>query len=194
FGGQTYWGAMPFTDYPNAYLGMVAVLLGLLALVSRPGGAAPRFALLLGVFAILVSFGRNFPLYGLLYDHLPLFNKFRVPVMAVLLLQVAAALGTAWGASAALAPRAPGKGGRDAIDRVILGAAAVIGVAALVALVGQGAMRDAYTTLATAHHASFPPALAQLAFQGFAADLARVSVLGLLALGTLWLCRRGTLR
>ena len=29
FGGQTYWGGMPFTDYPNAYVGMIAVVLAL---------------------------------------------------------------------------------------------------------------------------------------------------------------------
>jgi hypothetical protein len=193
FGGQTYWGGMPFTDYPNAYLGMVAFLLVLPAVVSRPreGGLAPRiFALLLGLLAILVSFGKNFPLYGFLYEHLPLFNKFRVPVMAVILLQLAAVLGTAWGASAALDPPA-GKGGRDAIDRVILGAAAVLGVAALVALAGRDALQGAYVSFATARHANFPAELAELAFRGFASDLARVSVLGLLALGTLWFCRRG---
>src|SRR6185295_18088985 len=27
FGGATYWGAMPFTNYPNAYLGGIVVLL-----------------------------------------------------------------------------------------------------------------------------------------------------------------------
>ena len=193
FGGETYWGGMPFTDYPNAYLGMVAFLLVLPAVVSPPreGGAAPRiFALLLGLLAILVCFGKNFPLYGFLYEHLPLFNKFRVPVMAVILLQLAAVLGTAWGASAALDPPA-GKGGRDAIDRVILGAAAVLGVAALVALAGRDAMQGAYVSFATARHANFPAEMAELAFRGFASDLARVSVLGLLALGTLWFCRRG---
>src|SRR2546425_481502 len=70
FGGQTYWGTMPFTDYPNAYLGMVAVLLMIPAFVSAAPEeqATPRmFALLLGVLAILISFGRHFPLYGFLY-------------------------------------------------------------------------------------------------------------------------------
>ena len=195
FGGQTYWGTMPFTDYPNAYLGMVAVLLMIPAFVSAAPEeqATPRmFALLLGVLAILISFGRHFPLYGFLYDHFPLFNKFRIPVMVLLLLQLAAALGTAWGVSAALGSP-PGRAKREAIDRVILGGGAVLVAAALLALFGQGAMADAYTSFASAHHAQFPPELAQLAFRGFVSDLARVSVLGLLALGTLWLFRRGSL-
>src|SRR5262249_14457835 len=105
FGGQTYWGAMPFTDYPNAYVGMITILLGLAAFLA--GGAPRVFALLLGVVALLISFGHNFPLYGFLYDHLPLFNKFRVPVMILLLFQFAAAVGLAWGWTAWIDPESP---------------------------------------------------------------------------------------
>ena len=69
---------------------------------AAPGPDAPRvFAALLACFALLVAFGSHFPLYRFLYEHLPLFNKFRIPVMIVLLLQVAVALGAAWGWTAA---------------------------------------------------------------------------------------------
>lgn len=193
FGGQTYWGGMPFTDYPNAYLGMVAVLLLLPAFVAPPreGASGPRvFALLLGLFAILVSFGSHFPLYAFLYEHLPLFNKFRIPVMVVLLLQLAAALGTAWGASAALEPPAA-REKRGAIDRVLQVAGGLLALGVLAALAGRAALRGAYVSFATGVNAAFPPGLADAAFGGFASDLARVSALGLLALGTVWLCRRG---
>jgi hypothetical protein len=195
FGGQTYWGGMPFTDYPNAYLGMIAVLLALPAFVSPPreGSMAPRvFALTLGLVALLISFGRNFPLYGFLYDHLPLFNKFRVPVMAVILLQLAAALGTAWGTSAALEPP-PAKSKGDAVDRAVLGATAVLAASFLAATVGREALRGGYVSFATGHHPGFAPELAEAAFHGFASDLARASALGLLALGAVWFCRRGRL-
>ena len=63
-------------------------------------------ALTLAGLALLVAMGRYFPLYGFLYEHLPLFNKFRVPVMILVLFQLAAALGLAWGWSA----RARGSG------------------------------------------------------------------------------------
>ena len=39
FGGATYWGGMPFTDYPNAFVGLVAVLLAVPAFLA---GGAPR--------------------------------------------------------------------------------------------------------------------------------------------------------
>ena len=62
FGGQTYWGGMPLHGLPEPYLGVVAVLLAIPALL---GGGAPRvFALMLGVFALLVSFGSHSALYA----------------------------------------------------------------------------------------------------------------------------------
>ncbi|HEY2955781.1 MAG TPA: hypothetical protein VGK89_11085 [Candidatus Eisenbacteria bacterium] len=194
FGGQTYWGGMPFTDYPNAYVGMVVALLALVAFAARPpADAAPRlFALALAVFALLVSFGRHFPLYGFLYQHLPLFNKFRVPVMVVLLLGLAAALGAAWGASAALEPAAV-KGRRDPIDRLILVAGAVLGIGLLAATVGRDAWRAGYVALAMQHRQPYLPELADAAYRGFVSSLAVVSLLGLAALAALWLARRGRL-
>ena len=88
YGGETYWGGMPFTDYPNAYVGLIPVLLAIPAFFAAR--AVPLrlrlFALALALFALFVAFGHNTPLYGFLYAHLPLFNKFRIPVMVLLLL------------------------------------------------------------------------------------------------------------
>ncbi|TMQ70271.1 MAG: hypothetical protein E6K80_09015, partial [Candidatus Eisenbacteria bacterium] len=100
FGGPTYWGSMPFTDYPNAYVGMITIALALLGFLTWT--RARVFAVLLAALALMISFGKHLPLYGFLYRHLPLFNKFRVPVMILVLFQLAAALGLAWGWSAVL--------------------------------------------------------------------------------------------
>ncbi len=197
FGGQTYWGTMPFTDYPNIYLGMVALVLATFAFRARPAAEvapAPRiFAAVLAAVALLISFGKHFPLYGFLYAHLPLFNKFRVPVMVVLLIQLAAALATAWGASAALeGASAPSKRPATA-GRLLPALAIVLGAALVGALLGQGAWREGYVALALRTHAPFSDELARIAYQGFISDLARVGALGLAAVGLLWLRRRGTL-
>ena len=98
---STYWGSMPFTDYPN-YMGIVPLAFAVYGAAMRPGsdlrvsrrargGRAPHL------------FGKHFqPLYSLLYYHLPFFNKFRVPVMILVLVQFAtaalAALGLDFGA------------------------------------------------------------------------------------------------
>jgi len=84
FGGQTYWGAMPFTDFPF-YMGIVTLFLAGLALVIKRDRYTIFFAIL-AIFALIVSFGKNLPiLYGPLFKFLPFFNKFRVPSMILIL-------------------------------------------------------------------------------------------------------------
>ncbi len=85
FGGQTYWGYMPFTHCPN-YVGIVALFLAVCALMYRRSRTTIFFAVV-GFLTILVSFGRFFPvLYKPMYVLLPFFNKFRVPAMILMLL------------------------------------------------------------------------------------------------------------
>jgi hypothetical protein len=92
FGGQTYWGAMPFTDYPN-YMGIVVLGLAIFAAVQRRRQPPVGFFLVVIALSLLVSFGRHFaPFYRLLYDYLPFFNKFRVPAMILIVVQFSVAL------------------------------------------------------------------------------------------------------
>ncbi len=84
FGGETYWGTMPFTDFPF-YMGIVTLLLAGLALVIKRDRYVIFFSILAGL-SLLVSFGKNFPLlYDPLFKLLPFFNKFRVPSMILIL-------------------------------------------------------------------------------------------------------------
>jgi hypothetical protein len=195
FGGETYWGGMPFTDYPNVFVGIVVAVLALPAFLAN--GVPRATAILLAVLALLIAFGRHFPLYGLLYDHLPLFNKFRVPVMIVLLFQLAAALGLAWGWSTVLeeAGRDDARGRR--LDRMMMVAAAVLIAALLLATAGRHALEGAYVATATQHGTTpgrpFPTELARAAFEAFASDLVRASLLGLAAIGLAWAARRRSL-
>lgn len=108
FGGSTYWGAMPFTDYPN-YMGIVPLALAVYGAV-RLRGTMRAFLVALAGVSLLISFGKHFaPLYALLYDHLPFFNKFRVPVMILVLVQFATAALAALGIDRALRLPEPGK-------------------------------------------------------------------------------------
>jgi hypothetical protein len=195
FGDATYWGGMPFTNYPNAYLGMVAVLLALpVFLTPATGGLAPRiFALVLAAFSLLVSFGRHFPLYGFLYDHLPLFNKFRIPVMVILLFQLAAALALAWGWSAVLAgppQRAAGERRRDPVGLLLLGAAVVLLVTLLAGVLGAGGCEAGYVRNAMTHRVPFSEEAARAAYAGYVGDLGKACALGLVAAGAAWLAWR----
>ena len=83
FGGVTYWGFMPFTDFPH-YAGIVVLLLAAAGFAAR--GREP-FVLFLGAslaLALLISFGSFFsPVFDLFYHFAPLFSRFRVPSMVL---------------------------------------------------------------------------------------------------------------
>jgi hypothetical protein len=200
FGGNTYWGTMPFTDYPNAYIGIVAALLLLPAFFV--GGVPRVFALVLGLFALLVSFGKNFPLYGVLYDHLPLFNKFRIPVMIILLFHAATALGVAWGWTRLLEGSGAKKASADPVDRVLLAAA----IALVVLLVASNVSRESWHQSFVLHAreaimgrvqhmldqggVQVVSELAEQGYRGFAGDFGRVCLLGLVTIAIAFAARR----
>lgn len=99
FGGQTYWGAMPFTDFPN-YLGVTVVLLAVFALILRRNRMT-LFLALLAICALLVAFGRHLPPVSYVMLHYaPFFAKFRAPVMILILVQFACALLAGYGVQA----------------------------------------------------------------------------------------------
>ena len=190
FGGATYWGTMPFTDYPNAYVGLITVALALLGFLTWSRSRV--FALALGVAALAISFGKHLPLYGFLYAHLPLFNKFRVPVMILVLFQLSAALGLAWGWSAVLEASATNPPA-SRVSRALLLVGAAVLLLLLAGGMGQGAWRSGYEQAVHAARPDLPPQAAEIAFRGFIADLIRVSLLGLAALVVGWLALRRTL-
>jgi len=195
FGGQTYFGGMPFTEYPNAFVGITALVLLLPAFLA--GGAPRVFALVLAVFSLLVSMGHYSPLYGFMYDHVPLFNKFRVPVMIVLLFHMAVCLGVAWGWTRVLEDRehTPVTGGlaAGALGRVLLGAAVVLALVFVVGVLGQGAGREGFVKAAMSHKPGFPREAAEYVYPAYVADLGRVALFGILAVLLAALTRRRTL-
>lgn len=134
FGGRTYWGSMPFTDYPN-YMGIVPLMLAIYGAMRWPGKVRWYLLAMSGI-ALLMSFGKHFqPLYSLLYYHLPFFNKFRVPVMILVLVQFATAALAAFGVTKALErPSSRDKGkdpGAPWVRAGILAAVAGVAVTAL---------------------------------------------------------------
>jgi len=99
FGGQLYWGFMPFTDYPN-YMGIIILILAIIGLVSKRE-LIHYFLIITSALALLISFGRHFSLvYDLFFNLFPYFNKFRVPHMILILLQFNVAILAAFGLDA----------------------------------------------------------------------------------------------
>jgi hypothetical protein len=106
FGKILYHGHMPFTDYAN-YVGLVVFLFAVLA-VALARSRFVWFLVFVAVAATFVSFGKYFPLvYNPLFKWLPYFDKFRVPVMVLIVQHFAIALLFAIGLAAVLKSEKP---------------------------------------------------------------------------------------
>ena len=84
FGFQSpyYWGTMPFT-MSTIYIGILPLVLAAIALVYNRTRLTWFFGIL-ALVMVVVAFGKHLPLlYGPMFDYLPYFNKFRVPVMVL---------------------------------------------------------------------------------------------------------------
>ncbi|NQS96930.1 MAG: hypothetical protein HQ591_00595 [candidate division Zixibacteria bacterium] len=96
FGGSTYWGYMPFTDMP-LYWGMAALVLAVMAAILARNRMV-TFFLILFFFAWIVSFGKYFPiLFKPMFELMPFFKSFRVPVMIQILMVFSIAMLAGYG-------------------------------------------------------------------------------------------------
>jgi hypothetical protein len=89
----TYWGDQPFTSGP-VYAGAIICFLFVLGLFIVKG-PEKWWLLLATILAIVMSWGHNFMAFNeFLFNNLPLYNKFRVPSMSLVIANLAmAALG-----------------------------------------------------------------------------------------------------
>lgn len=85
--GRVYWGGKPFTSGP-AYLGAVICFLFVLGMFVLDN-KHKWWILTASMLGILMSFGKYLPGFNnFLFDHLPLYNKFRTPEMALVIPQM----------------------------------------------------------------------------------------------------------
>ena len=85
---NTYFGQMPFVDVAM-YMGVIIFFLALFSMIINWKNPLVRFFTILSVFALLISFGRTFPfVYDLMFNYFPFFDKFRVPSMILVLVQL----------------------------------------------------------------------------------------------------------
>jgi Bacterial membrane protein YfhO len=84
---QIYWGDQPFTSGP-VYLGAIICFLGILGLFLLDG-KHKWWILITTILGILMAMGKNLPGFNyFLFDHLPLYNKFRAPTMTLVIPQI----------------------------------------------------------------------------------------------------------
>ncbi|MEO6667842.1 MAG: YfhO family protein [Ferruginibacter sp.] len=82
-----YWGDQPFTKGP-VYLGAVICFMFLFGMFYLDN-KHKWWILAVSIFAILLSWGNHLPGFNyFMFDHLPLYNKFRVPTMTLVIPQL----------------------------------------------------------------------------------------------------------
>jgi hypothetical protein len=191
FGGATYWGSIPFTDFPN-YSGLAILLCAFLAIAAGQRRFTAAYLLVLSVFALLVALGKHSAVYNFLFEHMPYFNKFRVPVMILILLQLAIAVLAGLGLTAiAEAAQDPAKRTRMTRWTIVLLVLTAIGFVS--GLMGDS-WRDAYTRAALASRPGMDPSAIDAGYKGFASDLVRVTLFALVALGALFFSLKGKVK
>jgi len=92
-----YTGPQPFTLAPQ-YMGLIVLLLAVYGFAkNRKDPFVQYLGLMIGI-SLLIAFGREFSiLYDLMYKYFPSFNKFRIPSMILVLIQIFVPILAAYG-------------------------------------------------------------------------------------------------
>ncbi|MEK6756849.1 MAG: YfhO family protein [Bacteroidota bacterium] len=83
-----YWGPQPFTHAPQ-YMGLIVFLLAVIGFIKNRKDPFVQYLGVMILLSLLIAFGKEFPLvYDLMYRYFPMFNKFRIPSMILVLVQI----------------------------------------------------------------------------------------------------------
>ena len=85
---NTYFGQMEYVDVAM-YMGVIVFFFGIFGFYANRKDKFIQYLGLLIIISLFISFGKNFPfLFNLMYYHFPYFDKFRVPSMILVLIQL----------------------------------------------------------------------------------------------------------
>jgi len=103
---STYLGPQPFTHAPQ-YMGAIVLILAIIGFWRNRKEPFVQFSGILIVVSLLIAFGKEFSLvYDLMYRYFPMFNKFRVPSMILVLVQLLVPILAGYGVMSFLGQRA----------------------------------------------------------------------------------------
>ncbi|MGC8774475.1 MAG: hypothetical protein ACP5R6_04340 [Chlorobaculum sp.] len=188
FGGITYWGFMPFTDFPH-YAGLVVLGFAIAGVVAGRKKPMVLFLSAMTALALLLSFGNFFsPVYDLFYHFAPKFSSFRVPSMVLVVVALCLALLAGYGLQAwldrPLAESSP----------VLRWGGLVIGVAAVLFLAFEGGLeqllRAAFPTVQIDNY-DLVTMVGNLRWELWSGSLFVLIVLAAAIAGLLWIAARG---
>jgi len=139
FGRETYWGPMPFTDFP-LYFGLITFMLAGMAMVLNRNRTTWFFTIL-AIIVLFISFGKHVPiLYGPMFKFFPFFNKFRAPKMIQILFQFSMVILAGFGFQGILnLSRDQKKLEFKKVKRYLIGFGGAVILLFLILLLGKGA-------------------------------------------------------
>lgn len=116
---NTYWGPQPFLSGP-VYFGAIIIflmVLGMFLIRSQ----MKWFLLGAGIFGIMLAWGKHFSaLNYFLFDHLPMYNKFRTPSMAMVIPGLTFLIIAIWGLKDYLSEKLEENQLMDALKKSVL--------------------------------------------------------------------------
>lgn len=138
---NTYFGPEPFTDAPE-YMGVIVLVLAVIGFMRNRRNPMVIFSVILIIVALLISFGREFPLvYNLMFNYFPYFNKFRNPNMILVLVKIFVPVLAAFGVDAISKAR---ENSDAALAKKMLVWTGIFGGLLVLTLVLQGSLQDFY--------------------------------------------------
>jgi hypothetical protein len=95
-----YWGHMPFTE-TTEYMGVILMFFALIGLIVNRKNGFVQTLFAVGCLTYVLAFGRHFLLlYNIFFSIVPLFDKFRVPAMALIVNYLITAIFAGYGVQA----------------------------------------------------------------------------------------------
>lgn len=136
---NTYFGQMDFVDLPM-YMGILVIIFGLFSIYLNWKKPLVKYLTILIVLSLLISFGRNFSvLYDLMFYHFPFFDKFRVPSMILVLVQLAFPILASLGLKSFLDEK---NSNNIKLEKIIKNSAIIFSALFVFSLVFSGALQD----------------------------------------------------
>ena len=167
----TYWGNMPFTDAAH-YMGIAVLLLGFFGIWRYRRNTFVVGLAVAGLFGLLISYGKNFPLiYDILYDFLPLFDKFRAPSQSLVILEMVFPILAGFGLHGLIEARKKGGSESSKLAKNFLYGGIASGVFLLIGFGASALLKSSYIqavsssqSLAGPYGGQVPPQIAEAIF------------------------------
>ncbi|GJQ64205.1 MAG: membrane protein [Melioribacteraceae bacterium] len=136
---NTYFGQMPFVDVAM-YMGAVVFFFALFGAYANRKNSFVQFLIILSVLALLISFGRTFPLfYDLMFYYFPFFDKFRVPSMVLIMVQLSMPVLAAFGLKSIIEMK---NNGDVQLRKILQYSAYAFTAIFIISIIGSGTIAD----------------------------------------------------